>query len=225
MENGDLPTLARDGAELYTGAALADLSALHAMASAVPLDRAGVRLQGIAALRPILETKGAIGLLAATVLGPGTRAVRAILFDKSAAANWSLGWHQDRTICVRDRADVPGFGPWTTKSGLHHVEPPFDILARMVTLRVHLDDVPDTNAPLLIAPGSHRLGRIPVAEVEATARASGVYRCTATAGDVWMYATPILHASEAAVTPTRRRVLQVDFANADLLAVLEWTGI
>ena len=30
----------------------------------------------------------------------------------------------------------------------------------MVTLRVHLDPVPATNAPLLIAPGSHKLGRI-----------------------------------------------------------------
>lgn len=91
MGNSCLPTLVRDGAERRRGAALADLSALCAVASAVPVDRAGVRPQGIAALRPFLETKGAIGLLAATVLGPGTRAVRAILFDKSAAANWSLG--------------------------------------------------------------------------------------------------------------------------------------
>ena len=30
-----------------------------------------------------------------------------------------------------------------------------------VTLRVHFDPVPETNAPLLIAPGSHRLGQIP----------------------------------------------------------------
>jgi len=30
----------------------------------------------------------------------------------------------------------------------------------MVTVRVHLDAVPGTNGPLLIAPGSHRRGRI-----------------------------------------------------------------
>ena len=65
--------------------------------------------------------------------------MRAILFDKTPATNWSLGWHQDRTIAVAKRADVNGFGPWTVKSGLLHVAPPFDILVRMVTLRVHLD--------------------------------------------------------------------------------------
>jgi hypothetical protein len=32
--------------------------------------------------------------------------------------------------------------------------PPFDLLAGMVTLRLHLDPVPATNARLLIAPGS-----------------------------------------------------------------------
>lgn len=54
---------------------------------------------------------------------------------------------------VRERRHVPGYGPWTVKDGLLHVAPPFEILAGMVTLRVHLDPVPVTNAPLLIAPG------------------------------------------------------------------------
>ena len=86
--------------------------------------------------------------------------MRAVLFDKSNEANWSLTWHQDRTICVEQRMEVEGFGPWTRKGGMDHVAPPFDVLSRMATLRVHLDDVPATNAPLLIAPGSHRDGRV-----------------------------------------------------------------
>jgi hypothetical protein len=64
-------------------------------------------------------------------------------------------WHQDRTIVVRERIKVDGFGPWSIKDGLLHVAPPYDMLARMVTLRVHLDAVPESNAPLLIVPGSH----------------------------------------------------------------------
>jgi len=68
--------------------------------------------------------------------------VRAILFDKNAKTNWSLAWHQDRTICVKQRIEVDGYGPWTTKGRMQHVAPPFDLLARMLTLRVHLDDVP-----------------------------------------------------------------------------------
>jgi hypothetical protein len=66
-----------------------------------------------------------------------------ILFDKNADQNWSLGWHQDRTIAVRQRIDIDGFGPWSVKSGMVHVGPPFDLLASMVTVRVHLDAVPE----------------------------------------------------------------------------------
>jgi hypothetical protein len=35
-------------------------------------------------------------------------AVRATLFDKTAGANWLVPWHQDLTVCVQSRLDVPG---------------------------------------------------------------------------------------------------------------------
>jgi ectoine hydroxylase-related dioxygenase (phytanoyl-CoA dioxygenase family) len=95
----------------------------------------------------------------------------------------------------------------------------------MVTLRAHLDDVPATNAPLLIAPGSHTLGRIPVSDIDEIVKRCGTRSCLAVAGDVWLYATPILHASEAASAPTSRRVLQVDFAAEALPNGLEWLGV
>lgn len=151
--------------------------------------------------------------------------MRAILFDKTAETNWSLAWHQDRTICVRERIAVEGFGPWTIKGGMQHVAPPFDLLTRMVTLRVHIDDVPASNAPLLIAPGSHNSGRIVVGEVEEVVRRCGTSSCIAEAGDVWLYSTPILHASEAATVPARRRVFQLDFAAEELPGGLEWLGV
>jgi ectoine hydroxylase-related dioxygenase (phytanoyl-CoA dioxygenase family) len=166
-----------------------------------------------------------MGAIAASVLGEGARPVRAILFNKSPETNWSLAWHQDRTISVKEKREVPGFGPWTVKSGMHHVAPPFDLLARMVTLRAHLDDVPATNAPLLIAPGSHTIGRIPISEVDEIVRRFGTRACLAEAGDVWLYSTPILHASKAASAPTSRRVLQVDFAADALPHGLEWLGV
>jgi ectoine hydroxylase-related dioxygenase (phytanoyl-CoA dioxygenase family) len=106
-----------------------------------------------------------------------------------------------------------------------HVAPPFDLLARMVTLRAHLDDVPATNAPLLIAPGSHTYGRIAVKDVEEVVKRCGTATCVADAGDIWLYATPILHASEAASTPASRRVLQVDYAAEGLPHGLEWLGV
>lgn len=45
------------------------------------------------------------------------------------------------------------------------------------------------------------------------------------AGDIWAYATPILHASDAALDPKARRVLQVDYAAFDLPGGLEWSGL
>ncbi len=95
----------------------------------------------------------------------------------------------------------------------------------MVTLRIHLDDVPADNAPLLIAPGSHRLGRIPASEAAAVAERLGNFACLARRGDVWAYATSILHASARATGHRRRRVVQVDFSAVDLPGRLEWMGI
>jgi hypothetical protein len=203
----------------------AERRGLDAALAGLPPDRAGIRLRENAALRPSLAKDGPVGAVAASILGGGSHPVRAILFDKTAAANWSLAWHQDRTVAVAGRIEVEGFGPWTLKHGLLHVAPPFAVLAGMVTLRVHLDPVPVTNAPLLVAPGSHRLGRIAEAEVADVVKRCGTAACIADAGDIWLYATPILHASEAARTPVRRRVLQVDFAAGDLPGGLEWVGL
>ncbi len=222
----DVDALSRDGALHFRAVLKAlDLRALEDALVRLPLDQAGIRLHGISALRPFLVSSGLVGKVAASVLGEASKPVRAILFDKTASTNWSLPWHQDRTIAVEKRLEVEGFGPWTLKSGLLHVAPPFDVLARMVTLRVHFDSVSEANAPLLIAPGSHRLGQIPESELKAVVEACGIATCLAEAGDVWLYSTPIVHSSEAARAPTRRRVLQVDFAVGDLPGGLKWLGV
>ena len=214
------------GAQLFSAALSPnDLDHLKTALADEAKDRAGVRLYGSAQLRPFLDHSGPVGRIAASVLGPACLPVRAIFFDKTAEANWSVAWHQDRTIAVEQRMHVSGFGPWSVKSGMVHVEPPFELLARMVTLRVHLDRVPEINAPLLIAPASHNRGRIPESSVLELVEQCGVVQCLAEAGDVWMYSTPILHASDAAVEPKHRRVLQVDYALGQLPGGLHWLGV
>ena len=191
----------------------------------LPADHAGLRLRAMPPLTKLIKTGSLIGKVSQRAIGLGAIPVRAILFDKSPVTNWSLGWHQDRTICVGQRIDTPGFGPWTIKQGMQHVAPPIELLEGMATLRIHLDNVPAGNAPLLIAPGSHRLGRIPEGEVAHVVQRCGTLTCTAQTGDVWLYATPILHASEAAKEPSRRRVLQIDYASTSLPNGLVWAGI
>jgi ectoine hydroxylase-related dioxygenase (phytanoyl-CoA dioxygenase family) len=95
----------------------------------------------------------------------------------------------------------------------------------MVTLRVHIDPVAADNGPLRIAPGSHHRGRVAAQEMAAVVNECGSHECLAEAGDIWLYATLILHASEAAVKPLRRRVLQVDFSADELPGGLEWLGV
>lgn len=219
-------TYEKDGAQLEDAAVdSATLQKMSAVLGGQRKSHAGTRLFGVAGLHSFLNHDGPLGALAAGVLGERTRPVRAVLFDKSPETNWAVGWHQDRVIAVARRVDVEGFGPWTLKQGALHVAPPFQLLARMVTVRLHFDDVPETNAPLLVAPGSHRLGRIPEAQVSAAVRQCGTVACLACAGDVWLYATPILHASQSATVPCSRRVLQVDYAAEDLPAGLQWLGI
>jgi len=181
----------------------------------------GVRLRSGQLKAPLIASANAI---AATFLGGKSRPVSAKFFDKTAHRNWALGWHQDRTIAVRARVAVPGFGAWTLKSGIHHCEPPFSLLASMLTLRIHIDAAGPDNSPLLIAPGSHRR-RIAETDIpEAIARYSPA-ACLAAPGDVWVYSLPILHASARAVNPARRRVLQISYSTDDLPGGLEWLGV
>lgn len=188
-------------------------------------DVAGVRLSGLTALSSTLSVEGVIGRLAALALGDKAFPVRAVLFDKSEGNNWSLGWHQDRTVVVRARREVENYGPWSVKTGLQHVAPPFEILAGMATLRIHLDEVDGDNAPLLMAPGSHRLGRLSESDIAGVVSRLGVKTCLAKAGDIWVYATPVVHASGVATRPRRRRVLQIDYAARQLDGGLDWLGV
>lgn len=163
--------------------------------------------------------------MARNLIGEAAKPVRAVLFDKTPAGNWAVAWHQDRTIVVRERIEVGGFAPWSRKDGLLHVAPPIEVLEGMTTLRIHLDPCGPHNAPLKVALGSHRLGRVPARDAGLQAARHAQMDCLAQPGDAWAYSTPILHASERAAAPSRRRVLQVDYAAAELPGGLVWAGI
>ncbi|WP_363285187.1 phytanoyl-CoA dioxygenase family protein [uncultured Sphingomonas sp.] len=152
--------LVEQGFTLWPGrldaAALAELERLF---DAMPADRPGLRIAPDDAAR--LSACRAIRDDVLHLIGSAARPVRALLFDKRDASNWALGWHQDRTIEVAERLDIPGYGPWTVKQGRLHVSPPIDVLETMLTVRLHLDPVGPDNAPLEVAPGSHRWGLSP----------------------------------------------------------------
>jgi hypothetical protein len=214
--------LGPDGAQLFPAALTTRQIDLLESVLAGALDGGpGARLEPIPGLARAVRPAT---LAAASILGRRARPVRATLFDKSAARNWSLGWHQDRTIAVRRRVETAGFTRWTMKSGIAHVVPPFDILERMLTLRIHLDPAGPDNAPLMVVPGSHRLGPIAECDIAAIVAHRGAETCEAARGDLWLYATPILHASARAARPVRRRVLQLMYSCESLPGALAWLG-
>ena len=219
-------TLDRDGAVLAPGLLLdVQVEILRGLADEVVGARPGARLHGGERLAAILSTEGPVGALAARLTSEAARPVRAVMFDKTPETNWIVAWHQDRVIPIRERREVEGFGPWSTKDGVLHVAPPFEVLARMLTVRVHLDPVDAGNAPLRVALGSHRLGRVAADVATREAQALPQHVCLAHTGDAWAYSTPILHASDRAEPPRRRRVLQVDYADFELPGGLEWLGL
>jgi hypothetical protein len=147
--------------------------------------------------------------------------VRSILFDKTPEENWPVAWHQDLTITVAEKVEAPGYGPWSFKDGSPHVQPPVQLLSNMATIRIHLDDTPAENGALMVAPGSHRSGRIPPGEI--AAHTGSPVTCGCGRGDVLLMSPLILHASRRSVFPQRRRVVHFEYAKeGDLAEGLRW---
>jgi hypothetical protein len=169
-----------------------------------------------------LAVSGPLWHLASAVLGPNCAAVRAIIFDKTPGANWKISWHQDLTVAVQHRIEVPGFGPWSTKAGVLHVQPPAAVLEHMLTLRLHLDDCGPTNGPVRVLAGSHRSGRLIGAAVDRWREEHAAQECIAARGEVLAMRPLLLHASSPAASPAHRRVLHIEYAGAELSGGLEW---
>ncbi len=143
--------------------------------------------------------------------------VRSILFDKAPDQNWPVLWHQDLTIAVSEKTEAEGYGPWSVKEGVIHVQPPVALLERMITLRIHLDETSAENGALKVIPGSHRRGRISPESNSDLVRESEVV-CECSAGDVLLISPLILHASNRTRIPSRRRVIHVEYAPVEALA-------
>jgi ectoine hydroxylase-related dioxygenase (phytanoyl-CoA dioxygenase family) len=185
--------------------------------------RGGVRnLLDVAPVVRELAHNEVVRSVAETVLGSKCFAVRAILFDKTPQANWKVIWHQDLTIAVRKRVPIVGFGPWSEKEGVIHVQPPVEVLEQMLAVRVHLDDCGAENGPVRVLPGSHRVGRLSGQAIESWRASQPQVDCLAERGGVLAFRPLLLHASSPASSPAHRRVLHFEFAANELPSPLEW---
>lgn len=186
----------------------------------------GVKNYGIRRLLELLPairelcTQPSIKALVEPILGESAFPIRGLFFDKTPRANWGVYWHQDLAIAIKQRIDTPGFTAWSVKQGVCHVQPPISILERMLTLRLHLDDVDIDNGPLRVIPGSHRQGIWEQKTIDAN-KHRGV-NCLVGCGGAVVMRPLLLHSSRSACKPDRRRVIHIEFAAEKLPDGLEW---
>lgn len=192
-----------------------------ALERAVDAHQHGVRnLLSNSAIQALACTDEVRGPVAA-VLGDECFAVRGIFFNKNPLANWKVSWHQDCVVAVRERVEIDGWGPWSSKAGVTHVRPQVDVLRQMLAIRIHLDDCGPDNGPLRVLPGSHELGVLSDEQVQQFAK-DGAVICSAQRGDAVLMRPLLLHASSPALQPANRRVIHLEFAARELPGGAEW---
>jgi hypothetical protein len=207
-----------------------DVQQLRDAVAALPNGQEVRRKRSIYGVRNLLEICPPVRALAAEpvirkfvtpVLGMHAFAVRAIFFDKVPDANWSLFWHQDNVVAVKERLDAPGFVGWSQKAGVWQVQPPAEVLANMIAVRVHLDDCGADNGPLRVLPGSHRHGWLDDQLDDWKSRVAEII-CTVGCGGIVTMCPLILHASAPSQSVGHRRVIHIEYAAAELPAGLDW---
>lgn len=161
------------------------------------------------------------------VLGPDAGIVRALYFDKPPEQSWTLPFHRDKTIAVREhRADALRYPHPTVKAGVPHVEAPEWLLEQMLTLRIHLDPMTADNGPLSLIPGSHHRGAsCERANDEASSRLAPPITPLGPAGDVLAMRPLVSHGSRH-TTPgcqLRRRIVHLEFSGVrELTKGMAW---
>jgi len=168
-----------------------------------------------------LATSRCVREIVEQILGPECFTVRGIFFNKTRQANWKVVWHQDLTIAVSEQRPVKGFGPWTTKAGIWHVQPPSQVMTDVLAIRLHLDESDSDNGPLRVIPGTHRHGRLSAPEVAAFAKNECV-TCLVPEGGALLMRPLLLHASSGCVVNKPRRVIHLEFASQELSHGLRW---
>lgn len=148
--------------------------------------------------------------------------VRATLFDKQPAANWSVTWHQDRAIAVEAKHDVAGYGPWSIKNQVPHVEPPVEVLEPITSIRLHLENCTEAHGPLVVSPRTHGQGRLQGGQTTQAIQSNGEQVCCVDAGSVLVMKPLMLHRSSKMADGLRRRVIHLDCTDRSLPHPLAW---
>jgi len=149
------------------------------------------------------------------------RLIKAIYFNKNPQHNWSVPWHQDKTIAVKNKVVVPGYKNWTVKQGVPHVQPPLEVLNKITAIRIALDDSNVDNGGLKIILSSHSLGVLNQAEIDRVTQQQTALSFSLKAGDALVMHPLILHSSNRSICDRSRRIIHLEYSSGDL-SPLAW---
>jgi len=148
--------------------------------------------------------------------------VRAIIFNKTEEQNWLVSWHQDKTVAVSTKFEKEGWGPWSIKDGIYHVQPPLEVLNQMVCFRIHLDASNLDNGCLKVIPDSHLLGIIKQEKIVEALKSEEQVDCEVSKGAALIMRPHLLHSSAKAKIPSQRRVLHLEYTSYQLPHGTTW---
>ena len=143
------------------------------------------------------------------------RLIKAIYFNKNKQYNWSVPWHQDKTIAVKNKVTLPGYKNWTIKQGVPHVQPPLEVLNKITAVRIALDDSNKDNGGLKIIPGTHALGVLTQTEIDRLTQQTAL-SFSLKAGDALIMHPLTLHASNRSTCDRSRRIIHLEYSSGDL---------
>lgn len=155
------------------------------------------------------------------LLGDNYFVVKSIYFDKPPSSNWYVSYHQDLTISVDKKLELNGFGFWTTKHNQFAVQPPIDILERIVTVRIHLDETDENNGALKVIPKSHLKGIYRPETIDWSVE--NEVGCNVGKGGLMLMKPLLLHSSGRTTNHKQRRVIHIEFSNQELPKELNWS--
>jgi ectoine hydroxylase-related dioxygenase (phytanoyl-CoA dioxygenase family) len=217
-------SFATDGIEIRP--AVLNAEEIKAIKAEVSLDHEILRRTGIRNLEKKFQSIAQVAAnpsvlsIAASLLGGNPHFVRALFFDKTPARNWFVAWHQDRTVSLNKRVEMPGWGPWTRKDGVYHAQPPLAVLEHMVTIRLHVDDADEERGCLRVITGSHRLGILSQDQIAQVVAVSSPRACKVDAGGALIMSPLILHASRKSQRLAHRRVVHLEYSSHLLTGVV-----
>ncbi len=172
-------------------------------------------------LKEILLNANLIKLI--SKLGENYKVVKSIYFDKPIKANWTVNWHQDLTISVKEKIQTEGFINWLPKENYFSVQPNQKYLDNIITIRIHLDDCTQANGALNVLPKNFQ-------EIIAIKNLpdnffQNLKVCEVAKGGVLIMKPLIWHSSKRTENSQKRRVIHLEFSNLELPKPLVWAEL